>query len=116
MAPAFVVVLCFDTARARCWGSHSIIICEPIRSPVPLRPDLRGARQYLAGIRIKASNYGARQTRHLLLQKGFVLSMSRVGTLTDKGYAERFVGALKLAGADRRPYHTLGEFLQAAEA
>src|SRR5690348_12140190 len=44
------------------------------------------------------------------------LSMSRAGTPTDNGYAERFVGVFKLAGASRRPYHNLGEFLQAAKA
>jgi putative transposase len=43
------------------------------------------------------------------------LSMSRAGTPTDNGYAERFVGVFKLAVADRRPYYTLGEFLRAAE-
>jgi putative transposase len=53
---------------------------------------------------------------HLLLQKGFVLSMSRAGTPTDNGFAERFVGIFKLAIADRRPYHNLGAFLQAAQA
>ena len=42
--------------------------------------------------------------------------MSRAGTPTDNGYAERFVGLFKLAVAERKPYHTLGEFLQAAEA
>jgi putative transposase len=42
--------------------------------------------------------------------------MSRAGTPTDNGYAERFVGSFKLAVAERRPYHTLGEFLRAAEA
>ncbi len=41
--------------------------------------------------------------------------MSRAGTPTDNGYAERFVGVFKLAVAERKPYHTLGEFLQAAE-
>lgn len=63
----------------------------------------------------QGKQYGARETRQLLLQKGFVLSMSRAGTPTDNGYAERFVGVFKLAVADRRPYFTLGEFLRAAE-
>jgi putative transposase len=50
------------------------------------------------------------------LQKGFILSMSRAGMPTDNGYAEeRFVGVFKLAVADRRPYHTLGEFLRVAD-
>lgn len=64
----------------------------------------------------QGKQYGAEKTREVLLRKGFVLSMSRAGTPTDNGYAERFVGLFKLAVADRRPYHTLGQFLRAAEA
>ncbi len=63
----------------------------------------------------QGSQYGAEKTRAALLAKGFQASMSRAGTPTDNGYAERFVGIFKLAVAERRPYHTLGEFLQAAE-
>src|SRR5438105_10863940 len=64
----------------------------------------------------QGKQYGAEQTRKLLLEKGFVRSMSRAGTPTDNGYAERFVGLFKLAVAERHPYHTLGAFLRAAEA
>jgi putative transposase len=49
------------------------------------------------------------------LMKGFQHSMSRAGTPTDNGYAERFVGLFKLAVAGRRSYRTLGEFLHEAE-
>lgn len=63
----------------------------------------------------QGSQYGAEQTRTALLTKGFVRSMSRAGTPTDNGYAERFVGIFKLAVAERRTYRTLGEFLRAAE-
>jgi putative transposase len=63
----------------------------------------------------QGKQFGAEQTRDLLLQKGFVLSMSRAGTPTDNGYAERFVGIFKLAVAERYPYHSLGAFLRAAE-
>jgi putative transposase len=64
----------------------------------------------------QGSQYGAEQTRAALLEQGFQLSMSRAGTPTDNGYAERFVGVFKLAVAERRPYRTLGAFLRAAEA
>jgi putative transposase len=64
----------------------------------------------------QGSQYGAELTRIALLEQGFQLSMSRAGTPTDNGYAERFVGVFKLAVAERRPYQTLGEFLRAAEA
>jgi putative transposase len=64
----------------------------------------------------QGSQYGAEQTRAVLLRKGFERSMSRAGTPTDNGYAERFVGQFKLSVAQRRSYHTLGEFLRAAEA
>jgi transposase InsO family protein len=63
----------------------------------------------------QGKQYGAAQTRTLLLEKGFVRSMSRAGTPTDNGYAERFVGLFKLAVAERHPYRTLGDFLLAAQ-
>jgi len=63
----------------------------------------------------QGKQYGAEQTRRLLLEKGFVRSMSRAGTPTDNGYAERFVGLFKLAVAERQPYRTLGDFLRAAQ-
>ncbi len=63
----------------------------------------------------QGKQYGAEATRKVLLEQGFQLSMSRAGTPTDNGYAERFVGLLKLAVAERQPYRTLGDFLRAAE-
>jgi transposase InsO family protein len=63
----------------------------------------------------QGSQYGAEQTRAALLEKGFIRSMSRAGTPTDNGYAERFVGIFKQAVAERRRYQTLGQFLHAAE-
>lgn len=63
----------------------------------------------------QGKQFGAEQTRQLLLEKGFQLSMSRAGTPTDNGYAERFVGLFKLAVAERCRYQTLGEFLRAAQ-
>jgi transposase InsO family protein len=63
----------------------------------------------------QGSQYGAEQTRSALLTKGFLRSMSRAGTPTDNGYAERFVGQFKLSVAERRASRTLGEFLWAAE-
>src|SRR5258708_17709895 len=63
----------------------------------------------------QGSQYGAEQTREVLLKKGFIRSMSRAGTPTDNGFAERFVGQFKLSVAERRRYQTLGVFLQAAE-
>jgi putative transposase len=63
----------------------------------------------------QGKQYGAEATRKLLLEKGFQRSMSRAGTPTDNGYAERFVGLFKLAVAERQPYRTLGDFLRAAQ-
>jgi putative transposase len=63
----------------------------------------------------QGSQYGAEQPRTALLLKGFVRSMSRAGTPTDNGYAERLVGMFKHAVAERRSYRTLGEFLREAE-
>ena len=63
----------------------------------------------------QGKQYGAAQTRAILLEKGFQRSMSRAGTPTDNGYAERFVGLFKLAVAERQPYRTLGDFFRAAQ-
>ncbi|GHO61306.1 transposase [Ktedonobacter sp. SOSP1-52] len=63
----------------------------------------------------QGKQFGAEATRQLLLEKGFQISMSRAGTPTDNGYAERFVDLFKLAVAERRRYQTLGEFLRAAQ-
>jgi putative transposase len=63
----------------------------------------------------QGSQFGAEQTRAGLLEKGFLRSMSRAGTPTDNGHAERFVGTFKLAVAERRRYRTLGDFLRASE-
>lgn len=63
----------------------------------------------------QGSQFGAHETRAALLEKGFLRSMSRAGTPTDNGYAERFVGTFKRSVADRRRYRTLGDFLQASE-
>lgn len=63
----------------------------------------------------QGSQYGAEVTQAALLKKGFIRSMSRAGTPTDNGYAERFVGQFKLSVAERRRYQTLGIFLQASE-
>ena len=60
----------------------------------------------------QGKQYGAEATRKRLLEQGFQLSMSRAGTPTDNGYAERFVGLFKLAVAERQPYRTLGDFLR----
>jgi len=50
-----------------------------------------------------------------ILTKGFIASMSRAGTPTDNGYAERFVGVFKHSVVRRQKYSTVGEFLKVAE-
>jgi len=50
-----------------------------------------------------------------LLELGFTISMSRAGTPTDNGYAERFVGMFKLAVVEKKRYKTLGEFVKQAD-
>jgi len=55
------------------------------------------------------------QTRTALVTKGFVRAMRRAGTPPDHGYAERFVGIVQLAVAERRSSRPLGDVLRAAE-
>jgi putative transposase len=63
----------------------------------------------------QGKQYGADKTYQMLVQKGYVASMSRAGTPTDNGIAERFVGLFKLAVVHRYSYSTLGDFLKASE-
>ena len=63
----------------------------------------------------QGSQYGARITIQKLLELGFTISMSRAGTPTDNGIAERFVGTFKLAVVEKKKYKTLGEFITEAE-
>lgn len=63
----------------------------------------------------QGSQYGALITVQRLLELGFTISMSRAGTPTDNGMAERFVGLFKLAVVEKKKYKTLGEFIQEAE-
>lgn len=63
----------------------------------------------------QGSQDGAEQTREAFGKKGFIRSMSRTGTSTDHGFAERCVGQFKRSVAERSKSQTLGAFLQAAE-
>jgi transposase InsO family protein len=63
----------------------------------------------------QGSQYGAIITVKRLLELGFTISMSRAGTPTDNGYAERFVGMFKLAVVEKKRYKTLGEFVKQAD-
>jgi transposase InsO family protein len=63
----------------------------------------------------QGSQFGSFETLLSLVEKGFILSMSRAGTPTDNPFAERFVSTFKHAVVRRRPYCSLGEFLTAAE-
>jgi transposase InsO family protein len=63
----------------------------------------------------QGKQYGAGITLEKILQKGFIASMSRAGTPTDNGYAERFVGIFKHAVVRKQKYETIGEFLKVAE-
>lgn len=63
----------------------------------------------------QGKQFGSFEVISELMTKGFIASMSRAGTPTDNPFAERFVGTFKHAVVRRRKYHTLGEFLDAAE-
>jgi len=63
----------------------------------------------------QGKSYGAEKTQAKLLEKGFLASMSRAGTPTDNGYAERFVGIFKHSVVRKRKYNSLGDFLKEAE-
>ncbi|NJL96886.1 IS3 family transposase [Candidatus Gracilibacteria bacterium] len=62
----------------------------------------------------QGSQYGAGETIEVLTQNMFTQSMSRPGTPTDNGMAERFVGIFKLAVTKRYRFSSLDEFEEAA--
>lgn len=63
----------------------------------------------------QGKQYGANKTIEAVVAKGLTPSMSRAGTPTDNPFAERFVSTFKHAVVRRRPYFSLGDFLQAAK-
>ena len=56
--------------------------------------------------------YGAEVTVEQIMEYNFERSMSRAGTPTDNGYAERFVGTFKHAVVERYKYERLEEFAE----
>lgn len=70
--------------------------------------------EYLLWHSDQGRQYGSKNSRSKLLEKGLIQSMSRPGTPTDNPYAERFVSTFKHSVCKRQPYHTFGAFLQVA--
>lgn len=57
---------------------------------------------------------GAKVTVQMAKDLGMAISMSRAGTPTDNPFAERFVRTFKLAVVYKKPYFTMGSFLEEA--
>jgi putative transposase len=60
----------------------------------------------------QGSQYGADIIVNQLLEYQFERSMSRAGTPTDNGYAERFVGTFKHSVVERYKYERIEEFAE----
>jgi putative transposase len=63
----------------------------------------------------QGSQYGSDAVIDELIRHNFLASMSRAGTPTDNGHAERMVGEFKHAVLRRMSYQTIGQLLQEAE-
>ena len=63
----------------------------------------------------QGSQYGSDAVIDELVRHEFLASMSRAGTPTDNGHAERMVGEFKHAVLRRMSYQTIGQLLQEAE-
>ncbi len=63
----------------------------------------------------QGSQYGSDTVIDELVRHGFLASMSRAGTPTDNGHAERMVGEFKHAVLRRMSYQTIGQLLAEAE-
>lgn len=63
----------------------------------------------------QGSQYGSDAVIDELVKHNFIGSMSRAGTPTDNGAAERMVGEIKHAILRRMKYDTIGQLLQESE-
>ncbi len=63
----------------------------------------------------QGSQYGSDAVIDELIRRDFIASMSRAGTPTDNGGAERLVGEFKHAVLRRMSYRTIGQLLTEAE-
>jgi putative transposase len=63
----------------------------------------------------QGSQYGSDAVIDELVRRDFIASMSRAGTPTDNGGAERLVGEFKHAVLRRMSYRTIGQLLAEAE-
>jgi transposase InsO family protein len=63
----------------------------------------------------QGSQYGSDDVVDELIRNDFIASMSRAGTPTDNGAAERFVGQYKHAVLRRASYQTIGQLLAESE-
>lgn len=63
----------------------------------------------------QGSQYGSDAVIDELVRRNFIGSMSRAGTPTDNGAAERMVGEIKHAVLRRQRYETIGQLLIEAE-
>lgn len=63
----------------------------------------------------QGSQYGSDAVIDELIRRDFIASMSRAGTPTDNGHAERMVGEFKHAVLRRMSYRTIGQLLTEAE-
>ena len=63
----------------------------------------------------QGSQYGSEAVIDALVKRNFLASMSRAGTPTDNGAAERMVGEFKHAVLRRTSYKTIGQLLGEAE-
>lgn len=63
----------------------------------------------------QGSQYGSDAVIDELVRHDFLASMSRAGTPTDNGHAERMVGEFKHAVLRRMSYQNIGQLLQEAE-
>jgi transposase InsO family protein len=63
----------------------------------------------------QGSQYGSDDVIDALIRQDFIASMSRAGTPTDNGAAERMVGEIKHAIMRRMKYESIGQLLTEAE-
>ncbi len=98
------------------WRMQAELIVQTLRRiPETCVGHIRNLNKSVIWHTDQGSQYGSDAVIDELVRRDFIASMSRAGTPTDNGAAERLVGEFKHAVLRRMSYRTIGQLLTEAE-
>lgn len=98
------------------WRMQAELIVETLRRiPETVTVRIKDKHTSIIWHTDQGSQYGSNVVIDELVRRDFIASMSRAGTPTDNGGAERLVGEFKHAVLRRMSYRTIGQLLAEAE-